>query len=106
MKVKSWREAVLCALYDIGGSNGGPVELQQIWMRFQLGRIRVREELHGETFGQPTYRHWVRSNLNGLKNSDLVENIGRGIWRLTTRGLAEASCLVERLRQEKGTDLF
>lgn len=98
MKVDSWREVVLYVLLDIGGLKGDPVELQQIWLRFQLGKIRVREELYGETFGQPTYRHWVRSSLNRLKGSGLVENLRRGVWGLTHRGLAEAKSLVERLK--------
>lgn len=93
MRVETLRELVLVLLLDIGGSDCRPVNLQDIWSRFKVGKIIVPDELHGETFGQSTYTHWIRSTLSRLKTVGCAENVGRGLWVLTSKGLQEANYL-------------
>lgn len=77
MKYNSWTAGIKKLIED----NGGECDLKTIYE--EISNYVVMPPRHfKKTFGQPNFHHRVRSTLWHLRERDIVERVGTGVYKM------------------------
>ena|SRR5437899_241664 len=92
---------VLICLHNSGRS----LELQEIYHQFKIGKFYpLSDEALGETYGQESFTHEIRSTLNVLKKKYYVENPTRSVWCLSELGRLGMAKLDKKVNEAAKTE--